>query len=257
MSAFPTHNVRSWLDCCHGWDASNILQHLAKLDSHPQSTLSDLPPPVSFRIFYNTANLLNEKILAALVDRLPKGRILGWPPIIPAGLLLLLFHRLPLLRQWARNQIMGLPPLTQAVFVKPYPTHYNLVINALVDAIISSAGRTSSVVLPGSSFHLLLDDLPTNLLWNQLLSLLPILPPQIYGSSSTSGVSLFHVVVNNLRGPESSASAFPLAAHAHYSDYLCSVPDNTSRFLPPPEEWRLQYLESRAHRLSPHRPRFD
>ena len=256
MSAFPTHNVRSWLDCCHNWDANDILQHLAKLD-HPQATLSDLPPPVSFRIFYNTANLSNETILAALVDRLPMGRILGWPRIIPAGLLLLLFHRLPLVRQWARDQIAGLPPLIQAAFVKPYPTHYNLVTNALVDTIISSAGRTSSVVLPSSSFHLLLDNLPTNLLWNQLLNLLPLLPPQIYSCPSTSGVSLFHVVVNNLRGSESSASVFPLAAYQHYSDYLCSVPYHSSRLPPPPEERRLQYLESRTHRLSPCHARFD
>ena len=208
MSAYPTHNVRSWLDCCHDWDANDILQHLAKLESHPQSTLSGLPPPVSFRIFYNTANLSNDKILAALVDRLPKSRLLGWPPVIPAGLLLLLFHRLPIVRQWARDQIVGLPPLTQAAFAKPYPTHYNLVTNALVDTIISSAGRTSSVVLPCSSFHLLLDNLPTHLVWSELLNLLPILPPQVYSCSSASGVSLFHVVVNNLRGSESSASAF-------------------------------------------------
>lgn len=208
MSAYPTHNVRSWLDCCHDWDANDILQHLAKLESHPQSTLSDLPPSVSFRILYNTANLSNDKILAALVDRLPKSRLLGWPPVIPAGLLLLLFHRSPIVRQWARDQIVGLPPLTQAVFAKPYLTHYNLVTNVLVDTIISSAGRASSVVLPDSPFHLLLDNLPTHLLWSQLLNLLPILPPQIYSYSSASGVSLFHVVVNNLRGSESSASAF-------------------------------------------------
>jgi SEN1 N terminal len=215
MSAFPAHNVKSWLDCCHDWDANDILQHLAKLDSHPQSTLSDLPPPVSFRIFYNTANLSNEKILVALVDRLPKSRILGWPPIIPAGLLLLLFHRLPLVRQWARDQIVGLPSLTEAMFTRPYPTHYNLVINALIDTIISSAGRISSVVLPSASFHRLLENLPTNLLWNQLLNLLPILPPQSHSFSSTAGVSLFHVIVNNLRGSESSTSVFPLAAYPH------------------------------------------
>ena len=207
MSAFPAHNVSDWLDCCHCWDSNDILQHLAKLDSHPQSTLSDLPPSVSFRIFYNIVNLANEKILAALVDRLPKNRIHGWPPIIPAGLLLLLFHRLSSVREWARNQTMALPPLTQAAFAKPYSTHYNLVINALVEAIISSAGRPSSVVLPSSSFHSLLDNLATSHLWNQLLILLPILPPQVYSFSSTSGVSLFHVVVNNLRGSESSTFA--------------------------------------------------
>jgi len=218
MGAFPAHNVRDWLDCCHRWDTNDILQHLAQLDSHPQSTLSDLPPPVSFRIFYNTVNLSNEGILAALVDRLPKDRIHNWPPIIPAGLLLLLLHRLPLVRRWARNQIMGLPPLTQALFAKSYPTHYNLVTNILVEAIISSAGRASSAVSPLPSSHPLLENLPTTLLWNQLLSLLPILPPHIYSLPSTSGVSLFHVVVNNLRGSESSAFAFPLAAHPHHPD---------------------------------------
>jgi hypothetical protein len=218
MSAFPTHNVKGWLDCCHRWDTNDILQHLAQLDNHPQSTLSDLPPPVSFRIFYNTVNLSDEKILAALVDRLPNNRIHSWPPIIPAGLLLLLFHRLPLVRQWAQNQIMALPPLTQAPFSKPYPTHYNLVTSALVDTIISSAGRASSAILLCPSFYPSLDNLPTNLLWNQLLNLLPILPPQIYNFSSTSGISLFHVVVNNLRGSESSAFAFQLAAHPHHPD---------------------------------------
>ena len=218
MSAYPAHNVRDWLDCCHCWDANNILQHLAKLDSYPQSTLSDLPPSVSFRIFYNTANLSNEKILAALVDRLPNNHIHGWPPIIPAGLLLMLFHRLSLVREWARNQIIALPPLTQAEFAKPYATHYNLVTNALVEAIISSAGRASSVVPPSSSFHALLDNLPTSLLWNQLLNLLLIIPPQIYSLFSTSGVSLFHVVVNNLRGSESSTFALSLSAHPHYTD---------------------------------------
>lgn len=257
MSAFPAHHVRAWLDCCHCWDAKDILQHLAKLDSHPQSTLSDLPPSVSFRIFYNTVNLSNEKILATLVDRLPNNRIDGWPPIIPPGLLLLLFHRLSLVREWARNQIIALPPLTQAAFAKPYATHYNLVTNALVEAIISSAGRTSSVVLPSSSFHLLLDKLPTTLLWNQLLNLLPIIPPQIYNFSSTSGVFLFHVVVNNLRGSESSTFALSLTAHPHYSDKFYSVPHNPSRFLPPPEEGRPQYLGSGTCRLSPRHARFD
>lgn len=257
MSAFPTYNVKAWLECCHAWDADNILQHIAKLDSHPQSTLSDLPPPISFRIFYNTANLSNEKILTALVDRLPKGRILGWPPIIPAGLLLLLFHRLPLVRQWTRNQAVGLPTLTQAVFVKPYLTHYNLVTNALVDAIISSADRASSVVPPSASFHLLLNNLPTNLLWNQLINLLPILPPQSSYLSSTNGVPLFHVVVNNLRGSESSASAFLLVAYPRNSDYLCSVPYNPSRLPPPPEEQRFQYLETRTHGLPTRHTGFD
>jgi len=209
MSAFPTHNVRSWLDCCHAWDTNDILQHLTNLDSHPQSTLSDLPPPVSFRIFYNIVNLSNEKILAALVDRLPKTRIHNWPPIIPAGLLLLLFHHSPLVRQWARNQVVGLPPLTEALFARPYPTHYNFVTNTIVETIVSSAGRTSSVVLPISSLHPLLHNLTTSLLWNHLLDLFPILPPQVYSFSSTSGISLFHVAVNNLRGPESSLSAFP------------------------------------------------
>lgn len=218
MSAFPAHNVSDWLDCCHRWDTNDILQHLAQLDSHPQSTLSDLPPPVSFRIFYNTVNLSNEEILAALVDRLPKNSIHTWPPIIPPGLLLLLFHPSLLVRQWARNQIMVFPPLTQALFAKPYPTHYNLVTNALVETIISSAGRTSSAILPRPSVHPFLDNLPASLLWNQLLNLLPILPPQIYNFSSTSGVSLFHVVVNNLRGSESSTFAFPLATHPCYSD---------------------------------------
>jgi hypothetical protein len=257
MSAFPAHNVKGWLDCCHDWDANDILQHLAKLDSRPQSTISDLPPPVSFRIFYNTANLSNEKILAAFVDRLLKSRISGWPPLIPAGLLLFLFHRLPLVRQWALNQIAGLPPLYQAGFSKPYSTHYNLVTSALVDAIISSAGRTSSVVLPSASFHLLLDDLPTNLLWNQLLNLLPILPPQSHSFSSTNGVSLFHVVVNNLRGSESSAFAFSFTVYSHYSDRPCSVPYNPTCLPSPPEERRLQYLASRGHRLSAHHARFD
>ena len=166
-------------------------------------TLADIPAPIFYLMFSNTAIVQDARILGLLRTHVPSDPVLGWPTDSPAaGLLLLLMEKTPAVRSWAMLQVNVYTrrPIPQEQFTT---VHFD-VLEMSTHAI---SPPTSS---PEPSFFS--DDLVA--LWKGYSTMLRFTPEQWLRPSKSTHLDIRHTVITHLsdNGPrewiESSAFVY-------------------------------------------------
>ncbi|KAF9049605.1 hypothetical protein BDZ89DRAFT_1057486 [Hymenopellis radicata] len=190
-------------------EANSVIDILARVGLSPTQTspstksLSDVPSAVVYRMLANFGVFQDERILS-IIDKYPPSVPVHWPlDILPAGMLLLLLHRNPLVREWATKQAAKctIVPIPNEAFNGPYSEVLKVI------AFIYSPPSTTTIPSMANLSHLRAFFVTEPiLLWSSFLPLLKLIPPESLVSGTFQHVDIRRVLVAHLHdtGPEFS-----------------------------------------------------
>ncbi len=182
-------------------EANSVIDILTRIGLSPTQTspsaksLSDVPSAVVYRMLANFGVFQDARILS-IVDKYPPSVPLRWPlDILPAGILLLLLHRNPLVRDWATKQTAKctIVPIPNEAFNGPYSEVLKVI------AFIYSPPSTTTIPSMANLTHLRAFFVAEPIsLWSSFLPLLKLIPPESLVSGTFQHVDIRRVLVAHL-----------------------------------------------------------
>ncbi|KAG8858629.1 DEAD-box type RNA helicase [Serendipita sp. 411] len=171
LSAYRPDKVSAFMKIHLEWNVERIYQHF--LQSPANGTLNDLPPAVSYHIFYNPGILSHRKIWSLACSRLPSSQIKSWPSAFPAGLILLLYQS-DTISRWSTMQMDSMPPPVSEESA-PRDSHRQRALQSLLVALANSSGN-GIVISDSVAFSEVFENVTSLLLWTSMPTILPLFP---------------------------------------------------------------------------------
>ncbi|KAH8104550.1 SEN1 N terminal-domain-containing protein [Cristinia sonorae] len=204
FGAFSDPILKKFYESVAAWEVKVVLEGLAEakidpaLPSESRRSLSDAPPALTYLMLSDYHILQDPKVIAILQSCPPKRAFSEWPTDIPPiGLLLLLMHESPNLRNWARSQVLLFKstPMKSEQFLPMYTEvlERTATIVGRVDSHASTTGSTMKDTFPFCS--------DSSQLWSGFGIFLRFVPRERFRPSELFRLDLRRIIIGHLSDP--------------------------------------------------------